>query len=125
MPQRKSFISITLLIVVFLFTVKFGFTQPKLASIFTDNMVLQQEARVAIWGWNEAGKTVNIKTSWNNQNYSAKANNEGKWKTFIQTPKAGGPFEINITNGNNISLKNILIGEVWILGGQSNMEMPM
>ena len=102
-----------------------NFAQVKMASIFTDNMVLQQKAKVPVWGWSQSNKTVSIKTSWDNQNYSAKANNDGKWKVFVNTPKAGGPFQININDGKDFTLKNVLIGEVWILGGQSNMEMPM
>jgi sialate O-acetylesterase len=101
------------------------FAQVKMASIFTDGMVLQQQAKVPLWGWSQAGKTVNIKTSWNNQSYSAKTDKAGKWKAYVNTPKAGGPYTININDGKNLVLNNILIGEVWILGGQSNMEMPM
>ncbi|MGV3509648.1 MAG: sialate O-acetylesterase [Sphingobacteriaceae bacterium] len=97
----------------------------RLASLFTDNMVLQQKAEVPIWGWTDAGKTVKVKTSWNGKSYSAKADNSGKWIIKVATPSAGGPYDLIITDGKAIKLNNVLIGEVWICGGQSNMEMPM
>ena len=91
----------------------------RLASLFTDNMVLQQKAEVPIWGWADAGKTVKVKTSWNGKNYSAKADNSGKWIIKIATPSAGGPYSITISEDKSIKLNNVLIGEVWICGGQS------
>ena len=97
----------------------------KLASIFTDNMVLQQKAQVPIWGWATPGKNVKVSTSWNGRNYSGKADNTGKWLIKVATPQAGGPYDVSISDGKAIKLKNVLVGEVWICGGQSNMEMPM
>jgi sialate O-acetylesterase len=102
-----------------------GFGQVKMASIFTDQMVLQQEAKVPIWGWSKSGKNVSLQTSWNHQKYKAIADKEGKWKIYINTPKAGGPYELTISDGEILKIRNILIGEVWILGGQSNMEMQL
>lgn len=99
--------------------------QVKLASIFTDDMVLQQQAKVPVWGWSSPNKSVSVQTSWNHKSYTSKADQNGKWKVFVETPKAGGPYELKISDCKAITLKNILIGEVWILGGQSNMEMPM
>jgi len=98
--------------------------QTKVATLFTDNMVLQQKAKVAIWGWDENGKNITITTSWNKKKNTVTTTN-GKWKAYLETPVAGGPYEINISNGKSITLKNILIGEVWLCSGQSNMEMPM
>jgi len=103
----------------------FCFGQVKMAAIFTDNMVLQQEAKVPIWGWSKSGKTISVKTSWNKQTKKTIADKNGKWKVYVATPKAGGPYELLISDGKNLTLKNILIGEVWILGGQSNMEMQL
>ncbi len=97
----------------------------KLASIFTDNMVLQQKAQVPIWGWAAPGKNIKVSTSWNGKNYSGKADNTGKWLIKVATPQAGGPYDVSISDGKAVKLKNVLIGEVWICGGQSNMEMPM
>ncbi|RYZ26723.1 MAG: sialate O-acetylesterase [Chitinophagaceae bacterium] len=101
------------------------FAQLKLASIFTDNMVLQQQSKVSIWGWTSASKTVRVTSSWDKKTITAKADANGRWKINLQTPSAGGPYQVTISDGHTISLKNILIGEVWLCSGQSNMEMPM
>jgi sialate O-acetylesterase len=88
-------------------------------------MVLQQEQDVKIWGKAFPNSSVNIVSSWGST-AQTKANKEGDWLAVISTPSAGGPYEINITNGGKtIQLNNILIGEVWICSGQSNMEMPL
>jgi sialate O-acetylesterase len=92
---------------------------------FSDNMVLQQKADAAIWGWAKAGSTVQVTTSWNKKKYSTQAGADGKWKLKVATPPAGGPYEITITDGTPVTLKNILIGEVWLCSGQSNMEMAI
>lgn len=97
----------------------------KLPYFFSDNMVLQQKTEAAIWGWAKAGSTVQISTSWNKAKYAVKADAAGKWKTKISTPAAGGPYNITISDGTAVTLKNVLIGEVWLCSGQSNMEMQM
>jgi sialate O-acetylesterase len=103
----------------------FSSAEVKPASIFTDHMVLQQQSDVAIWGWANNNSLVTLTSSWNKKKYTVKADETGKWKLKIATPKAGGPYEITISDGKVITLKDILIGEVWFCGGQSNMEMPM
>lgn len=97
----------------------------KPASIFTDHMVLQQQSNVAIWGWAKPSASVKIVTSWNKKTYTAQTDASGKFKIKLITPVAGGPFEISLSDGEVLVLKDILIGEVWFCGGQSNMEMPM
>ncbi len=97
----------------------------KLPYFFSDNMVLQQKSDAAIWGWAKAASTVQITTSWNKKKYTTTVNSEGKWKTKIVTPDAGGPYEIVVSDGTPVTIKNILIGEVWLCSGQSNMEMPL
>lgn len=96
-----------------------------LPPFFADNMVLQQQSDVAIWGWTKAGSTVQLSCTWNKKKYGTSADANGKWKLSIATPAAGGPYEITISDGESLTLKNILIGEVWLCSGQSNMEMPM
>ncbi|MFO7575069.1 MAG: sialate O-acetylesterase [Bacteroidales bacterium] len=96
-----------------------------LPAIFGDNMVLQQKSDVAFWGSATPGKNVTIKTSWNGKSYSVRSGGDGKWKTKIPTPVAGGPYTITISDGKPVTLKNVLIGEVWVCSGQSNMEMKM
>ncbi|MCU7549242.1 sialate O-acetylesterase [Chitinophagaceae bacterium LB-8] len=98
----------------------------KLPYFFSDNMVLQQRTAPLIWGWSNAGSKVILITSWNKKKYVVTADEKGKWKTNVDTPAAGGPFEISISEGNSsITIKNVLIGEVWLCSGQSNMEMNM
>lgn len=96
-----------------------------LPAIFGSNMVLQQQTDAALWGKARPGATVRVNTSWNKKSYSVSADMDGSWKVKVQTPAAGGPYTITITEGKTITLRNIMIGEVWICSGQSNMEMPM
>jgi len=98
----------------------------KLPSLVSDNMVIQQFTQIEIWGWADKNKNVEITTSWNNAFQSTQSDKEGKWKTTLNTPKAGGPFRIRISsNKETITLENVMVGEVWLASGQSNMEMPI
>jgi len=94
-----------------------------LPNIFGDNMVLQRNSEVKIWGWGNPKEEIKLVSSWNNQEYKVTANNQAQWELKIKTPEAGGPFTISIKGYNEVVLKNILIGEVWVCSGQSNMEM--
>ncbi len=97
-----------------------------LPPVIGDNMVLQQQTQAALFGKAEPGKTVTVKTSWNKKKVSTTADAEtGRWLVRVQTPSAGGPYEITISDGEKITLKDVLIGEVWFASGQSNMEMPV
>lgn len=96
-----------------------------LPAVFSDNMVLQQKTDVAIWGKTNASKAVKITVSWNKINYGAIADANGNWKIKIATPSYGGPYTITISDGEILVLNNVLIGDVWICSGQSNMEMPL
>jgi len=86
-------------------------------------MVLQRDIDVKVWGWAEAGEEVTI--NFNGETYKTAADTDGKWYVILPELKAGGPYSMDIDAGNNISLKNILIGDVWVCSGQSNMELPM
>ncbi|MDD2380617.1 MAG: hypothetical protein PHV35_02860, partial [Mariniphaga sp.] len=97
----------------------------KLPAIFGNHMVLQQQTDAAIWGKSAAGKTVRVNTSWNNKNYQVQSDQQGNWKVKVNTPRAGGPYEITVSDGTTLKLEDVLIGEVWICSGQSNMAMPM
>ncbi|MDO3693234.1 sialate O-acetylesterase [Wenyingzhuangia sp. chi5] len=98
--------------------------QTKLYPIFKNHMVLQQQQKVSIWGEDKANTPIKITTSWG-VNVSTITNNEGKWKLKIQTPSAGGPHKIFINGTKLIALQDVMIGEVWLCSGQSNMEMPI
>ncbi len=94
-----------------------------LPSVFADNMVLQQNSTVAIWGWSDPGETVKIVAGWNEKDtIKVKANNSSKWTTTIKTIGAGGSYSIRILGSSRLELKNVMLGEVWICSGQSNME---
>ncbi|WP_018626368.1 sialate O-acetylesterase [Niabella aurantiaca] len=97
----------------------------KLPVLISNNMVLQQKATPALWGTAGAGKTVLVQTSWNKRTYRAKADASGNWKVNVNTPSFGGPYTIRISEDNTVTLENVLIGDVWLCSGQSNMEMPL
>ncbi len=94
-----------------------------LPKIFGDNMVLQRDKQIVIWGWADAGEKISIQ--FKDQLQKTKAAKDGKWKLTLHAEPAGGPFQLSATGKNKIILKNILIGEVWICSGQSNMEMTV
>lgn len=98
---------------------------PKLSPLFSDHMVIQQQTSAPIWGTASPKKTVVITPSWNNEKITVKADTKGEWKAVLKTPQAGGPYNITISDGKSIVLKDILIGEVWLCSGQSNMEFPV
>ena len=97
----------------------------KLPAFFSDNMVLQQQSECNIWGWAEPGKKVNILTSWDKKSYMTTARKDGSFSVKVKTPKAGGPYTITFRDGETVMLNNVMVGEVWICAGQSNMEMQM
>jgi sialate O-acetylesterase len=106
-------------------TVNIAFGKVIPAACFTDNMVLQQKTNAAIWGTDKHGKTVTVTTSWNNKKYMVITDTAGNWKVSVATPSYGGPYSITFDDGEITTLNNVLIGEVWVCSGQSNMEMQM
>lgn len=118
--MKSVFKSIALLLVFILTVPSFG--QIKLPAVFGDNMVLQQNSEVAIWGWGEPGSQIRVSGSWNKDTVNAKVSNHSEWNLKIKTPSAGGPFTVFIKGSDEVLLKNVMIGEVWICSGQSNME---
>lgn len=100
----------------------FVLAQIKLPAIISDNMVLQQNSKVALWGWAGPGEKITITNNWNNKTTSVRTDASGKWLTYIATTKAGGPYQLTFKASNTITVNNILLGEVWLASGQSNME---
>ncbi len=96
-----------------------------LPKMFSDGMVMQRETTANVWGNAERSATVKVSPSWTKKTYTAKADSNGKWKVAIETPEAGGPYSITFNDGEKTVLNNILIGELWVCSGQSNMEMQM
>src|SRR5574340_1143716 len=101
------------------------FGKIKLPAVIGNNMVLQQQSTVPLWGVAKTNAIVKIITSWNHKVYKVQSDATGHWKLKISTPVAGGPYEIAFDDGSLLVLNNILIGEVWVCSGQSNMEIPM
>lgn len=99
--------------------------QLKLPAFFSDSMVLQQNTGAPVWGWAKAGEKVEVSGSWSGKTVQATADNSGKWMVKLPTPKAGGPYDVTIKANETKTLHSVLIGEVWICSGQSNMEMPV
>ena len=100
--------------------------QVKLPALVSDNMVLQQNAKVNLWGWAAPNEKINIYLGWSNLPVNVTADAEGNWKTTVETPQGGqAAYDITIEASNKITLKNILIGEVWLCSGQSNMFFPV
>jgi sialate O-acetylesterase len=95
----------------------------KPAALFSDNAVLQQGQKVPVWGTADEGADVTV--SFQGQSATAKAQN-GRWQVTLDSLKSGGPYEMTIASGGQrLTLKNILVGEVWIASGQSNMQWPV
>lgn len=99
--------------------------QVKLPAFITDSMVLQQATHAPIWGWSAPGQTVSVSGSWSSKTVTSVAGKDGKWMVKLPTPKAGGPYEVTIKSNETQTLHGVLVGEVWICSGQSNMEMPV
>lgn len=98
----------------------------RLPAIFTNGMVLQQDTDVAVWGWADAGEQLTITASWPGAiTVTVRAGAEGKWKTSMHTPRAGGPFTLRFSGLNTIELSDVMIGEVWLCSGQSNMVFSL
>ena len=102
--------------------------QLSVSGLFSDNMVLQQNSEVSIWGWSNPGDTVAVTGSWNNITVKTVTNEQNKWIAILQTPVAktdGSEYTLSVSGRSKITFSNVLIGEVWLLSGQSNMEMPL
>jgi sialate O-acetylesterase len=97
----------------------------RLPAVIGSHMVLQQKTLVRIWGWADPGEKVLVKAGWDTAVYKATGSSAAKWELTLMTPLAGGPYTISIEGRNKILLEDVLIGEVWICSGQSNMEMSM
>ena len=119
--RLRLFHSLIVLVSICLFSQVNG--QVRLPRLVSDSMVLQRDANVKIWGWASPGEQVSV--SFINKTYTAIADNVGKWAVKMAPAKAGGPYNMEITGKNKIVIKDILIGDVWVCSGQSNMQTPM
>ncbi len=111
--------------IIGLFTVNNILANIKLPAIFSDGMVLQQNTNVSIWGWADPGELVTVTGSWSSKMITTTVDAKGNWKITIATTTAGGPYTLTIKGNNNIELKDVLLGEVWVCSGQSNMGFAL
>jgi sialate O-acetylesterase len=98
--------------------------QTQLASLFNNHMVLQRNSQIAIWGYDKPNSKITVNATWGSK-AQATANAAGKWETKLATTQAGGPYQIKVNGSSSINLTDVLLGEVWLCSGQSNMEMPV
>ena len=101
-----------------------GVADVQVAPVFSDAMVLQRETEVPVWGWAQPGEQVSVTGSWGGQG-RATTDDRGHWRVNLPTPEAGGPHTLTIQGDTTVTLSDVLIGEVWLCSGQSNMEMPL
>ncbi len=112
-----------IIILVGLVAPQIAFGQIKLPRLVRDSMILQRDTKINIWGW--AAKNENINIKFNSKSYKTTTGSDGKWLIQLPPMKAGGPYTMDIAGSNKIVLKEILIGDVWICSGQSNMVHQM
>ena len=98
----------------------------RLPAVIADNMVLQRNSEVKLWGKATPGHELSVKPSWAKKAVKTTAENDSTWVVTVSTPEAGGPYSIDFAEGKSTkTVSNVLIGEVWFCTGQSNMEMPL
>lgn len=103
-----------------------AFAKVQLTPLFSDNMVLQQNCQAPVWGKAAPGAEVSVVASWNKKPYRATADASGNWSVSIDTPKGSfKKYSLIISDGEPVELRNVLVGEVWLASGQSNMQMPV
>lgn len=118
--KTKKFIRIMFLAILTLTT--FVSAKVTLPALVSDNMVLQRNAFVKIWGSAQSGSNIEVSVQWQKIPVQTLCNDEGKWQVIVKTPSDKGPYDIAISDGEPVVIKNILLGEVWLCSGQSNMS---
>ncbi len=96
---------------------------PFVSPIFGDDMVLQREKKNPIWGWTQPGETVRVSIA--DKSAQAVAGKDGKWQAYINPPPAGGPYTLTVAGATTVVFHEVMVGDVWLCGGQSNMELPL
>jgi len=120
--MRISFRTRNILLIL-LFVSSFANAQVTLPPFFNCNMVLQQGIPIPVWGWASPKEKVSV--TFNNKTVTTKAGKDGKWKVSLQAMNYGGPYNMVVKGKNLRTIENILIGEVWVCSGQSNMEFAL
>ena len=118
--MKKIFLSLTTIFFCFFYFSADAYL--RIPDIFSDNMVLQQQTIIHFHGWSDPGQKISVIASWNGDTLKTSTLSDAIWTVDLQTPKAGGPYQITVIGDSTITIQNILIGDVWICTGQSNME---
>jgi sialate O-acetylesterase len=118
----KTCYKISALIVLFFIAVS-AFGQIRLPQLISDGLIVQRDVPIKIWGWAAPNEKISI--AFNKANYPTAADENGQWEVQLSAQKAGGPYTMTLQASNTITIKNILIGDVWLCSGQSNMETPI
>ncbi len=114
--------------IIFLVLILFAtelLSQLRLPSLISDNMCLQQNTDVMIWGWDEPGQVVFVNPSWTDSVETTTTDLTGKWQTSVKPGEAGGPYTMTVEGSGELIIRNIVLGEVWLCSGQSNMAKPL
>ncbi|MFC1538231.1 sialate O-acetylesterase [Candidatus Latescibacterota bacterium] len=121
--MKKQLMKYVLLLTLFvlLISAHFTFADVSLPSVFGTNMVLQRDISVPVWGWADIGEKVTVAIQ--GQRITAETGSDGRWIAWLKPLDTGGPFEMTVSGKTTVTFTNVLVGEVWICSGQSNMEM--
>jgi sialate O-acetylesterase len=122
--MRTAYNKFTFVFTLLIFCVELSFAQIRLPLVFSDNMVLQQQSHATIWGVDKPNTKISVKGSWGKEARTT-ADANGQWRLKLQTPAAGGPYTLVANGSTRVIVKNILVGEVWLCSGQSNMGMTL
>ncbi len=117
--QMNLYVRLTILLLA-VFTATPGIAKIRLPKLISDRMVLQRDTELKIWGWADQGETVTVR--FQGKHYNAEAGTDGKWMVTLPAQKAGGPYILEV---NEIVVRDVLVGDVWLCSGQSNMETPV
>jgi sialate O-acetylesterase len=121
--RNTSVVAKCILALAFLATQLFSFSQVQLPKLISDGMVLQRDAKIKVWGWAKPGEKISVQFL--NKTYKTLTAANGGWSLELPKLKAGGPYEMKISGSNSITIKDVLIGDVWLASGQSNMEYQL
>jgi sialate O-acetylesterase len=116
---RRIFIQIIRLLILLAVFVSPVFAEPCLPHLFSDHMVLQRDKEIAVWGWADPGERISVSLGLNSSDTTAAS--DGRWKVALSAMPAGGPFTLVVKGEKTVTLKDVMLGEVWIASGQSNM----
>lgn len=118
MQYRKPVIAIGFVICLFVCT-QTVYSQIRLPALIRDSMILQRDTKLNVWGWASKGERISVR--FNNKNYKTSTGADGKWLITLPPMKAGGPYSMEVAGSSKITIRDILIGDVWFCSGQSNM----